>query len=141
MLSQLILGTMLIAVTVAVHGVFMGTYLWRMRQVEPQARSFWMIIRILAQLAVWCVFAHVAEILIWAVFYTGAGVMPDLETAGYFSAVTYATIGYGDITPPVEWRVLASMEGLIGILMCAWSGGFIFAVVSRLIAGDRRQFR
>ena len=67
--------------------------------------------------------------------------MPDLETAGYFSAVTYATIGYGDITPPVEWRVLASMEGLIGILMCAWSGGFIFAVVSRLLATEHGGVR
>ena len=136
MLFQLILGTLLIATTVTVHGVFMVTYLWRTRQVEPAARSFWAVIRILAQLAIWCVFAHVVEILIWAAFYTGAGVMPDLETAGYFSAVTYATIGYGDITPPVEWRVLASMEGLIGILMCAWSGGFIFAVVSRLLATE-----
>jgi hypothetical protein len=141
MLLQLILGATLIATTVIVHGVFMGTYLWRMRQAEPAASSFWSVIGILARLAVWCVFAHIVEILIWAVFYTGAGVMPDLETAGYFSAVTYATIGYGDITPPVEWRVLASMEGLIGILMCAWSGGFIFAVVSRLLATEQRGFR
>lgn len=135
MLLQLTLGAILISTTVAIHGVFMGTYLWRLRRARtPVARSFWPMIGILAHLAVWCVLAHVLEILVWAVFYTGAGVMPDLETAGYFSAVTYATIGYGDITPPVEWRLLASMEGLIGILMCAWSGGFIFAVVTRLTA-------
>ena len=51
MLFQLILGTLLIAATVTVHGVFMVTYLWRTRQVEPDARSFWAVIRILAQLA------------------------------------------------------------------------------------------
>lgn len=138
MLFQLILGAVLISTTVAIHGVFMGTYLWRTRRVGvPAARTLGPVIAVLAQLAIWCVLAHVMEILLWAVFYAGAGVMPDLETAGYFSAVTYATIGYGDITPPVEWRVLASMEGLIGILMCAWSGGFIFAVVSRLLATGR----
>jgi hypothetical protein len=141
MLFQLILGTLLIATTVAVHGVFTVTYLWRIRRDEAPAHSLWQIIRFLAKLAVWCVFAHVVEIMIWAIFYTGSGAMPDLETAGYFSAVTYATIGYGDITPPPEWRLLASMEGLIGILMCAWSGGFIFAVVSRLIAAEHRTFR
>lgn len=137
MLLQLAFGTLLIATTVAIHGVFMGSYLWRMRQGGPPARSYWAVMLVLMKLAVWCVFAHIAEILVWAAFYTGAGVMPDFETAGYFSAVTYATIGYGDITPPVEWRVLASMEGLIGILMCAWSGGFIFAVVNRLLAAGR----
>ena len=138
MLIQLMLGAILISTTVAIHGVFMGAYLLRLRRNGPPAAfSLWPVIRILAQLAVWCVLAHVMEILLWAVFYTGAGVMPDLETAGYFSAVTYATIGYGDITPPVEWRLLASMEGLIGILMCAWSGGFIFAVVTRLLAPER----
>jgi Ion channel len=58
--------------------------------------------------------------------------MPGFDMALYFSAVTYATIGYGDVVPPENWRLLASMEGLIGILMCAWSGGFIFAIVTRL---------
>jgi hypothetical protein len=139
MLLQLIAGTLLIGATVAVHGLFMVAYLWRMQRTKPTPRSFPNMILILARLAVWCVFAHVLEILIWAIFYVGAGVMPDLETAGYFSAVTYATIGYGDITPPEEWRLLASMEGLIGILMCAWSGGFIFAVVSRLLVSDARS--
>jgi hypothetical protein len=58
--------------------------------------------------------------------------MPNAEISFYFSAVTYATIGYGDVTLPESWRLLASMEGLIGILMCAWSGGFFFATVARL---------
>ena len=76
--------------------------------------------------------AHLIEITLWAIFYLVAGVMPDFATASYFSAVTYATIGYGDVVPPEGWRLLAAMEGLAGILMCAWSGGSIFAIVSRL---------
>jgi hypothetical protein len=59
---------------------------------------------ILAYLALACVIAHIVEIAIRAVFYDLAGVMPDIETASYFGAVTYATIGYGDITPPQDWR-------------------------------------
>ena len=60
--------------------------------------------------------------------------MPSLETSFYFSSVTYATIGYGDIVLPETWRLLAAMEGLTGILMCGWSGAFFFAVVSKLYA-------
>jgi len=123
MLFQLVLGAILVSATVAIHGVFMGTYLWRIRRVGwPAVHTLGSVNAVLAKLAVWSVFAHVAEILLWAVFHTGAGAMPDLETAGNFSAVTYATIGYGDVTPPAEWRLLASMECLVGILMCAWSG-------------------
>jgi len=85
-----------------------------------------------ARIAVTCIIAHLVEIGIWALFYFWEGSMPTLDVAAYFSAVTYATIGYGDITPPHHLRLLASMEGLTGILMCAWSGGFFFSIVTRV---------
>ena len=65
--------------------------------------------------------------------------MPDLEIALYFSAVTYATIGYGDVVPPQDWRLIAGVEGLTGILMCGWSGGFFFAVVNRIYEAREAQ--
>ena len=33
----------------------------------------------------------------WAIFYVWEGCLPDVESAFYFSGVTYATIGYGDL--------------------------------------------
>jgi voltage-gated potassium channel Kch len=110
----------------------MGWIIWWLQHRPAVARSLWVEYTLLARIAVLCVFAHLAEIAVWSVFYVWQDVMPNLEIAAYFSAVTYATIGYGDIVPPPQWRLLASMEGLTGILMCAWSGGFIFAVVMRL---------
>ena len=76
--------------------------------------------------------AHLIEIAIWAGFYYWKEALPDFETSFYFSAVTYATIGYGDIVLSQAWRMHAAMEGLTGILMCGWSGAFFFAVVNRL---------
>ena len=124
MLVQLLAGTLLVASNVAIHFGLMTVNIWKLRRTDFTTRSFSQVIFTLARLAIWCVVAHMAEIMIWSVFFVSAGVMPDIETASYFSAVTYATIGYGDITPPQDWRLLASMEGLTGILMCAWSGGF-----------------
>jgi hypothetical protein len=136
MLFQLILGTLLLATTVTVHGVFMVTYLGG-RGRSTAARSFWAVIRILAQLAIWCVFAHVVEILIWAAFYTGADVMPDLETAGTSApSPTRRSIwrhhAAGGVAAPT------SMEGSRD-LMCVvrW---FIFAVVSRLLATEHEAW-
>ena len=72
------------------------------------------------------------EIVIWALFYWWQACLPDVESSFYFSGVTYTTVGYGDLVLPKEWRLIGSVEGLTGILMCGWSTGFFFAIVNRL---------
>jgi hypothetical protein len=133
MIAQLLYGALLVALTVATHGAILGLMISRLRlSVDTAPRSFLANSWLLSSVAICAVLAHLLEIWLWGQFYLWQGVMPDPEISFYFSAVTYATIGYGDVTPPESWRLLASMEGLIGILMCAWSGGFFFATVSRL---------
>jgi len=143
MLNQLVLAVLLLAATVAIHAAVLGAILQRLdRPAVMQVRRFgqttWLLIRVAAVV----VLAHLLEIGAWGAFYAWRGVMPDLEVALYFSAVTYATIGYGDVVPPQHWRLIAGVEGLTGILMCSWSGGFFFAVVNRIYqvraaAGER----
>ena len=58
--------------------------------------------------------------------------LPTLETAVYFSLVTYTTIGFGDVVLGPGWRVLAGIEGLTGIILIGWSTAFVFAVVNRM---------
>lgn len=133
MLRQLFDGMLLIVLTVAIHGVVLG---WSLSSLSPEViandGSALATIWLLSRLAVYAILAHLGEILIWGLYYTWRGAFDGLETSFYFSAVTYATIGYGDVVPAPEWRVLVSMEGLTGILMCAWSGGYFFAVVDRI---------
>jgi voltage-gated potassium channel Kch len=135
MIAQLLEGVILVALTVAIHGVVLG---WCFRKLGldegARKRSFVLDTWLLSRLAILAVLAHLVEICLWGLFYYWRGIMPDAEISFYFSAVTYATIGYGDVVPPENWRLLASMEGLTGILMCAWSGGFFFATVARLYA-------
>ena len=78
-----------------------------------------------------------AEITFWALVYLWAGCLPDAESAFYFSGVTYATIGYGDVVLPKPWRMLGPVEGLTGILMCGLSAGLFFAIVSRIYQARR----
>lgn len=76
---------------------------------------------------------HLVEISVWGLFYYWKGAMPDVASALYFSIVTYTTTGYGDLVLPVKWRLIGGVEALTGILMCGWSTGFFFAVVSRMM--------
>jgi len=138
MIAQLLYGAVLVALTVAIHGAVLGYTISRLHLDAGVARrSFLADSWLLSRLAIWAVLAHLTEIVLWGLFYSWHGIMPDPEISLYFSAVTYATIGYGDVTPPENWRLLASMEGLIGILMCAWSGGFFFATVAQLYGLQR----
>jgi hypothetical protein len=82
------------------------------------------------------VLLHLVEITLWALFYLWKGAIGDLQTAVYFSAVTYTTTGYGDVVLPENWRLVGGVEALTGILMCGWSTGFFFAVVSRTYDGQ-----
>ena len=88
----------------------------------------WFLIRIAGQLVV----LHVTEICLWALYYLFGQAMPDLTSALYFSSVTYTTTGYGDLVLPERWRLVGGIEALTGILMCGWSTGFFFMVVSRM---------
>ena len=63
-----------------------------------------------------------------------AGVPPGRGVFVLFLGVTYTTVGYGDLVLPQEWRLIGSVEGLTGILMCGLSSGLFFAVVSRVFA-------
>ena len=55
--------------------------------------------------------------------YLWRGCMPNAEAAFYFSGVTYTTLGYGDVVLAEPWRLLAPVEGLMGVLMCGLSTG------------------
>lgn len=49
----------------------------------------------------------------------------------YFSAITYTTLGFGDITPLGPLRILAGVEALTGLILNAWTASVIFVGVLR----------
>jgi voltage-gated potassium channel len=87
---------------------------------------------LLVRLFVCIAFLHLIQVGLWACVFWRAHALPTLETAVYFSLVTYTTIGFGDVVLGPGWRVLAGMEGLTGLLLAGWSTAFVFAVVNRM---------
>ena len=80
---------------------------------------------------------HLLEILLWAGFCRWL-CFPSWESAFYFSAASYATVGYGDVVLPWTWRTLGPVENIIGVPMCGLSASFLVAVVSRLVDREVR---
>jgi len=59
---------------------------------------------------------HGVLILFWASCYRRL-CFSSWESALYFSASSYATVGYGDVVLPSNWRILGPLENIIGVLM------------------------
>jgi hypothetical protein len=46
--------------------------------------------------------------------------------------MSYTTVGYGDVHPPLSWRLVGPIEAAVGVLMMGWSTGVIVAALQRL---------
>ena len=121
------------AITVLVHVAGIAVLLRGLMTLHalPPTR-IWLIARMLLRMMWWLILIHLTEVLVWGLFYPWSGCVPDAETAFYFSGVTYTTIGYGDVVLAKPWRMLGPIEGLMGILMCGLSAGYLFAVTSHI---------
>ena len=134
LLKMLIAGGLVVA-TVAMHAVGFDVLLRVIMRSRALDRSgFVPVIGMVIGLTCWLMLIHLAEIAIWGLFYLWHGCLPEVESAFYFSGVTYTTVGYADLVLPRPWRMLAPVEALTGILMYGLSTGLFFAVVSRWIS-------
>jgi hypothetical protein len=81
--------------------------------------------------------AHAAEMALYGVAlyalvaWLGAGHLTGasgFSLAGclYFSAETYTSLGFGDLTPEGPVRLLAGVEALNGLLLIGWSASFTY---------------
>lgn len=75
---------------------------------------------------------HGVEIWLYAFLYEALGAVENLETAVYFSTISYAGIGYDDRYIEPAWRLVAAIEGINGLLLLGWSTAFFVTIVTRL---------
>jgi hypothetical protein len=131
MIARLLIAGCLMALCVIIHAGGVTWALGRVRR-HTEFQGFWAGTSLFILVAAWIVLLHLFEIGVWAGFYAWRGAMPAMQTALYFSAVTYTTTGYGDLVLPPEWRLVGGVEALTGILMCGWSTAFFLTVGNRV---------
>ncbi|PCI56120.1 MAG: K+ channel TrkA-N [Alphaproteobacteria bacterium] len=140
--SQLFIGSLLICVTVVIHAVFLDHLIGWMERSRNRARlilrRYWKVpLLVLVVLGIFT--AHIVEIWVWAVFYLYIEVLPDLESALYFSTTTFTTVGYGDVFLDKDWRLVSAFQSANGFILFGWSTAFIFEIMSKLYENDSRD--
>jgi hypothetical protein len=135
MIRQLIFVLALAASTVVLHAlgtvfvVMPGSGIWtHRREVSGKPRPVLGLTALVSLLLV----LHIVEMAVWAAAYAWEGMLPDFETALYFSLKSYTTVGYGDVLLPESWRLVGPSEAAVGVLMLGWSTGIIVAAVQRV---------
>jgi hypothetical protein len=138
MLLHLAVSTLMVIVTVIVHGLGL-TLLSRMVRFElreemaqhvPPLSSRSLFFTLALVLGLFAL--HGLEIWLYAFLYLLIGAIPSLETAVYFSTISYAGIGYDDRYIVPAWRLVAAIEGINGLLLLGWSTAFFVTLIRRL---------
>ncbi|HEU5094710.1 MAG TPA: potassium channel family protein [Reyranella sp.] len=136
MLLQLFVGGGACICNVAIHALVMTMVVRVARTVDANSvlpASLFLMAIMIATVSVLMV-AHVLEVAVWAMTYAIVGAAPAGSSMIYFAFVNYTTLGYGDVVPVDQWRLLGPATAMCGVLMFGWSTAVIFEVLRKALA-------
>ena len=136
MLLQLFAGGGACICNVAIHALVMTMVVRVARTVDANSvlpASLFLMAIMIATVSVLMV-AHVLEVAVWAMTYAIVGAAPAGSSMIYFAFVNYTTLGYGDVVPVDQWRLLGPATAMCGVLMFGWSTAVIFEVLRKALA-------
>lgn len=63
--------------------------------------------------------------------YQTGGLANDFLTCIYYSASTYSSLGFGDIIPTDEIRLISGVQVLNGLVLIGWSASFTYLAMEK----------
>jgi len=135
---KLATGMGMMVLTIIIHALFMvgGVKVarWRRSRFGDVGKEMVKVV-LLSVLTIWMFLAIVLEAGLWALLYLFdplVTALPDLETAFYFSMVTFTTLGFGDVVLTGPWRMLASIQAANGVIIFGWTTALIFYFIQHI---------
>lgn len=139
MLTNIIIGIVIIGITVTIHGY--GTFFWikllsdrynHLTKKKYTTKVIWLLILT----TLFLLLLNFLEAVIWGFTYyliPNITEFDTLEKSIYFSLVTYTTLGYGEITISSTNRILSGFEAMNGIILLGWSTTVLLSVMQSIV--------
>ncbi len=131
-------GLLMVFVTTIIHALFMMVAIhaheWCLNRFGHITSQLGKAIFI-SVLTTWMFLAIILESWIWALVYLYdplVTVLTDMETAMYFSMVTFTTLGYGDVVLTGQGRSLATIQAANGVIIFGWTTALIYYYIQRV---------
>ena len=141
MLTQLALGLFMTAFTICCGAITIVVGAEPLRRNKTRLIDqgrFWHHLTVLALVATWLIIGMLFVMLAWSIVLLHLEIFSDFETSLYFAMISFTTVGYGDVVPPEEWRILLAFVSVGGFLLFGLNTAFIFEVL-RQMRGERTQ--
>ena len=138
----LLISIVLTVATVVIHYEFLTTR-W------PVRRQFVSVRMGMLRLLIAIFAAHIIEIVLYGAGlylmhgHLGLGTITGAITGTamdyfYFSAVSYTTLGFGDVLPAGPIRIVVAVESLNGLVLIGWSTSYTYLAMQRFSRAARR---
>jgi hypothetical protein len=134
MLTNLMVGSSLVALTVLIHtgGLVLLARMtpraarWLGLHSNDLGRSLVMMTSVLGIFAL-----HTVEVWLWALAYILLNSTQSFIDALDLSTAMFSTVGYGPIIVAPAWRLLTALEGINGFILIGWSTAYLVGVSTR----------
>jgi ion channel len=135
LVQQIFWGSLYLGVCLILQIGFLGVAESAQRKMHPwlkHAGRLRHVMTIFLMALVFIVTSHTVQVWIWALVYVLSDVLPDWNSALYFSLVTYTSLGYGDIVLAPGVRIFAGFASVTGLLGFGISTAYLVALMNRL---------
>ena len=135
MMLQFLVGTLVSVINIGIHALVTVVAVTIARSAVPRQtrRPRLHLMSVMIAIAVVLKIAHMLEILTWAATYHIVHAAAADTEILYFAFVNYTTLGYGDITPVHEWRLIGPLTAMNGVLLFGWSAAILFEVLLKTL--------
>ncbi|CUH60013.1 ion channel [Thalassobacter stenotrophicus] len=133
--SQVIYGTLCLGICLVIHVIVLAASVPILKQqglLAAARNAIFQMTLLTTIMLIAIVVAHALQIWLWAIIWILTDAVADLNTAIYFSTVTYTTLGYGDVILSPEWRIFATFSAVAGLLTFGISTAFLVGLIGRL---------
>ncbi len=134
MITQLVIGSLVIALTVAIQAEMFNLFSTHFESVLSIARRLlhrFANTGVIIVAVLYILLVQTINVWIWSTVFLAVGAFHSLEPALYFSLIAFTTVGFGDITLGADWRLLSGLTAANGFLGFGWSTAYMVELVRR----------